>query len=107
MDRLDKNPPASEITPEGLYMNRREVMRNAVLFTATSAGVGGSLLWVMRGGRAEPRASERGGAGGAGPCRWGGGPRRQRAAAHDRPLRRLRYRRAVDALPRHHKLQQL
>jgi len=59
MDRLAKNPPASEITPEGLYMSRREFMRNAVLFTATSAGVGGSLLWLMRGGRAEPRPSER------------------------------------------------
>jgi len=61
MGRLAKNSPASEITPEGLYMNRREFMRNAVLFTATSAGVGGSLLWLMRGGRAEPRPSERGG----------------------------------------------
>jgi len=36
-------------------------MRNAVLFTATSAGVGGSLLWLMRGGRAEPKPSERAG----------------------------------------------
>ena len=59
MGRLAKDPPASEITPEGLYMSRREFMRNAVLFTATSAGVGGSLLWLMRGGRAEPRLSER------------------------------------------------
>ena len=48
MGRLAKDPPASEITPEGLYMSRREFMRNAVLFTATSAGVGGSLLWLMR-----------------------------------------------------------
>jgi methionine sulfoxide reductase catalytic subunit len=61
MGRLAKDPPASEITPEGLYMRRREFMRNAVLFTATSAGVGGSLLWLMRGGRAEPRPSERAG----------------------------------------------
>src|SRR5438445_11217741 len=55
MGRLAKDPPASEITPEGLYMRRREFVRNAVLFTATSAGVGGSLLWLMRGGRAEPK----------------------------------------------------
>src|SRR2546430_8078152 len=61
MGRLAKDPPASEITPEGLYMRRREFMRNAVLFTATSAGVGGSLLWLMWGGRAESKPSERAG----------------------------------------------
>jgi len=52
-----KNPLASEITPEALYLRRREFIRNAALFTATSAGVGGSLLWLMRGGRAEPKTS--------------------------------------------------
>jgi sulfoxide reductase catalytic subunit YedY len=51
-----KSPPASEITPEALYLRRREFIRNAALFTATSAGVGGSLLWLMRGGRAEPKS---------------------------------------------------
>ena len=58
MTKLGKSPPASEITPEPLYMRRREFVRNAVLFTATSAGVGGSLLWLMRGGRAEPKLAQ-------------------------------------------------
>jgi sulfoxide reductase catalytic subunit YedY len=55
MSTLGKSPPAAEITPEKLYMRRREFVRNAVLFTATSSGVGGSLLWLMKGGRAEPK----------------------------------------------------
>ena len=55
MRMVGKEPPASEITPEALYLRRREFMRNAALFTATSAGVGGSLLWLMRGGRAEKK----------------------------------------------------
>ena len=55
MTKIGKSPPVSDITPEPLYMRRREFVRNAVLFTATSAGVGGSLLWLMRGGRAEPK----------------------------------------------------
>jgi sulfoxide reductase catalytic subunit YedY len=57
MSKIGKSPPASEITPEVLYMRRREFMRNAVLFTATSAGVGGSLLWLMKGARAERKRS--------------------------------------------------
>ena len=52
MSRLGKPPPASEITPETLYLRRREFMRNAVLSTATAAGVGGGLLWLMGGQRA-------------------------------------------------------
>ena len=54
MEKLGNPLPASEITPEPLYMRRREFLRNAALFTATSGAVGGSLLWLMRGGRAEP-----------------------------------------------------
>src|SRR5216117_2831452 len=58
MDKLGKTPPASEITPEPLYLHRREFIRNALLFTVTSTGVGGSLLWLMKGSRAsEPRSS--------------------------------------------------
>src|SRR5262245_55657094 len=52
MTRIGKEPSSSEITPEALYLRRREFVRNAALFTATSAGVGSSLLWLMRGGRA-------------------------------------------------------
>ncbi len=47
-------PPSSEITPEGLYLRRREFIRNAALFGATATGVGGSLVWLMGGGRVDP-----------------------------------------------------
>ena len=53
--RPGQDVPSFEITPEGLYLRRREFIRNAALFTATSAGVGGGLLWLMQGGRAEPK----------------------------------------------------
>jgi len=56
MEGPGKPPPASEITPERLYLRRREFIRNAGLFAATSAGVGGSLLWLMGGTRAGRRA---------------------------------------------------
>ncbi len=46
-------PKSSEVTPEQTYLKRRELLRNAALFTATSAGVGASLLWLTRGGRAD------------------------------------------------------
>jgi sulfoxide reductase catalytic subunit YedY len=52
------DPLSSEITPEALYLRRREFIRNVALFTATSASVGGSLLWLMRGGRAEPKTDQ-------------------------------------------------
>ena len=58
MDTLGKAPPSSEITPESLYLRRREFVCNALLFTLTSTGVGGSLLWLMKGSRAsEPKSS--------------------------------------------------
>src|SRR3989454_6711124 len=58
MDKLGKTPPPREITREQLYLHRREFIRNALLFTVTSTGVGGSLLWLMGGNRAsEPRSS--------------------------------------------------
>jgi sulfoxide reductase catalytic subunit YedY len=52
MTELGKVPKASEITPEPLYLRRREFLKNSALFTATSAGVGSTLLWLMRGLRA-------------------------------------------------------
>ena len=51
MSRLGKTPPSSEITPEPLFRRRREFIKNSLLFVATSAGVGGSLLWLMKGQR--------------------------------------------------------
>ena len=44
---------SSEITPERLYLRRREFIRNSLLFTATSTGVGSTLLWLMNGLRAQ------------------------------------------------------
>jgi sulfoxide reductase catalytic subunit YedY len=55
-----------EITPERLYMRRREFMRNAAIFAATSASVGGGLLWLTRGRRADSKpVASPGGPGGA------------------------------------------
>ena len=60
MNVIGTPPPASEVTPESLYLRRREFLKNAVLFTATSAGVGGSLLWLTKGGRASEKKGQRG-----------------------------------------------
>ena len=57
MTKLGTPPPASDVTPEPLYLRRREFVRNAALFTATSAGAGGSLLWLMSGRRAGKKSS--------------------------------------------------
>jgi sulfoxide reductase catalytic subunit YedY len=55
MSTTGNAPPSSEITPEPLYLRRREFIRNAALFTATSTAVGSGLLWLMGGGRSEPK----------------------------------------------------
>ena len=55
MSEASKPPPPSEITPEGAYLRRREFLRHSLLFTATSRTVGGTLLWLMRGLRANDR----------------------------------------------------
>jgi sulfoxide reductase catalytic subunit YedY len=55
MKKLDAIPSTSDITPESLYLRRREFLRNALLFTATSASVGTGLLWLMHGNRASER----------------------------------------------------
>src|SRR5438046_75383 len=59
MPKLPKEPSRSEVTPESLYMRRREFIKNAALFAGTAAAVGGGLTWLTRGGapqssRAEP-----------------------------------------------------
>jgi methionine sulfoxide reductase catalytic subunit len=53
VSEVGKNVPALEITPERLYLRRREFLRNSLLFAATSTGIGGTLLWLMRGLRAK------------------------------------------------------
>ena len=55
MRSVGPTPPSSEITPESRYLGRRDFIRNAALFAATSSAVGGSLLWLMGGGRAESK----------------------------------------------------
>src|SRR5271155_2833581 len=46
-------PPTSEITPERVYLQRREFIKSSLLFAATSSAVGSTLLWLMRGLRAK------------------------------------------------------
>src|SRR5262249_49606592 len=50
---LPKEPPASEITPEALYLRRRDFLRNAALFAGTTTLLGGGLLYIASGGRAD------------------------------------------------------
>ncbi len=52
------NRPKDEITPEALFRRRREVLKDSLLFTATSVGVGFGLTSLLRGGRSEPPPSE-------------------------------------------------
>jgi len=59
MDDQGLKPPADEVTPEPLFRRRREFLRDSLLFTATSAGVGLGLTSLLRGGRAEPPPSAR------------------------------------------------
>jgi methionine sulfoxide reductase catalytic subunit len=52
MSHLPKEPPAAAITPEGLYLRRREFIKNTALFAGTSAAIGGGLLRLLGGPRA-------------------------------------------------------
>src|SRR4051794_34271256 len=56
MARSDE-PRSSEITPEELYLRRREFMKNAGLTVATAGGVGAALLGLL-GDSARPRLDE-------------------------------------------------
>src|SRR5271168_1310969 len=53
MSDIGNIPATSEITPEKVYLQRREFIKNSLLFAATSGGVGSTLLWLMRGLRAK------------------------------------------------------
>jgi methionine sulfoxide reductase catalytic subunit len=46
MNDLPPEPPSREITPEPLYQNRREFLKNGVFTLGTAGLVGGSLLWL-------------------------------------------------------------
>ena len=52
MSRLPPDPPSSEITPEALYLARREFLKNGALAAATAVAVGSGLLWLV--GKAPP-----------------------------------------------------
>ena len=48
--RPASEPPSSEITPESLYLRRREFIKNGVLAAGTAAVVGSGLLWLVGNG---------------------------------------------------------
>jgi sulfoxide reductase catalytic subunit YedY len=52
----DQGPkqPGDEVTPEALFRRRREFLKDSLLFTATSVGVGLGLTSLLKGGRSEP-----------------------------------------------------
>lgn len=51
-----REPPESEVTPEALFLRRREFIQRAALFTAAAVGVGGGLL-ALTGGDGELEAA--------------------------------------------------
>jgi sulfoxide reductase catalytic subunit YedY len=59
---LGKTIRPSEVTPEKLYLRRRDFIRNSVLFTAASGGIGASLLWLMGGLRGQDKSQPSSGA---------------------------------------------
>src|SRR5438067_10881437 len=50
MRKPPAQPPSSEITPESLYLGRREFIKNGVLLAGTAAAVGTGLLWLVGAG---------------------------------------------------------
>jgi sulfoxide reductase catalytic subunit YedY len=69
--------PSADITPERLYLRRREFIKNAALFAGTTAAVGGGLVWIMSGGKPDaPEAPTPSSApeSGASPAEVGSGP---------------------------------
>jgi methionine sulfoxide reductase catalytic subunit len=56
MSDTGPRPPKDEITPEPLFLRRREFLKDSLLFTATSVGVGLGLTSLLKGGRSEPAA---------------------------------------------------
>jgi len=56
MSDTGPRPPKDEITPEPLFLRRREFLKDSLLFTATSVGVGLGLTSLLKGGRTEPAA---------------------------------------------------
>src|SRR5205823_1931766 len=59
MARLPEEPRSSEITPEALYLRRREFIRNAALYIATSTAIGAGLVGLTRGAPLDPPRQRR------------------------------------------------
>src|ERR1700682_6212088 len=55
--RLAPEPPSSEITPESVYLRRREFLKNTALAAGTAAAFGSGLVW-LGGQRAPPPAAD-------------------------------------------------
>jgi len=51
-------PPSSEITPEALYLRRREFLKSAGLFVATTSGLSAGVLALTGAGKAKGRPAE-------------------------------------------------
>src|SRR5688572_7073914 len=47
MRDLPSEPPSSEITPEHLYLSRREFIKNGALMLGTAMAVGSGLSWLV------------------------------------------------------------
>jgi sulfoxide reductase catalytic subunit YedY len=56
--------PEDEVTPEALFLRRREFLEDALLFSATSVGVGVGLTSLLKGGRSDSRVEAPAAAGG-------------------------------------------
>src|SRR5215210_6427636 len=50
MRKPASQPRSSEITPESLYLRRREFLKNGVRAAGTAAVVGSGLLWLVGAG---------------------------------------------------------
>ncbi len=57
MRTLAPEPPSSDITPESLYLRRREFIKNAALSVGTAAIFGSGLVWLV-GQRPPPDAPD-------------------------------------------------
>ncbi|EYF02470.1 protein-methionine-sulfoxide reductase catalytic subunit MsrP [Chondromyces apiculatus] len=54
MPKLPRPPPAREITPEPLYLRRREFLKSGALFAGTASAMGAGLIALSGGSRATP-----------------------------------------------------
>ena len=59
MGTLFKEPKGSELTPEALYLRRRDLLKSAGLFTVTAAGVGAGLLGLTARRGSSPAEKEK------------------------------------------------